>query len=87
MVPMPMPMYLAFPPNRHVSMKVRVFIDWVNRLDGRACAGGWTRLKVRSLRPETVPIGVLVERRGLHSPNDVPRHFAWVKNPAVFWQR
>lgn len=25
----PMPMYLAFPPNRYVSAKLRVFIDWV----------------------------------------------------------
>lgn len=25
----PMPMYLAFPSNRHVSAKLRVFIDWV----------------------------------------------------------
>jgi len=25
----PMPLYVAFPPNRHVSAKVRVFIDWV----------------------------------------------------------
>jgi len=25
----PMPLYLAFPPNRHVSSKLRVFIDWV----------------------------------------------------------
>lgn len=25
----PMPMYLAFPPKRHVSAKLRVFIDWV----------------------------------------------------------
>lgn len=24
-----MPMYLAFPPNRHVSAKLRVFIDWI----------------------------------------------------------
>jgi len=22
-------MYVAFPPNRHVSAKLRVFIDWV----------------------------------------------------------
>lgn len=28
----PMPMYLAFPPNRHVSAKVRVFIDWITEL-------------------------------------------------------
>ncbi|MCR8721001.1 LysR substrate-binding domain-containing protein [Pseudomonas syringae] len=27
-----MPMYVAFPPNRHVSIKVRVFIDWVIEL-------------------------------------------------------
>ena len=25
----PMPIYLAFPPNRHVSRKLRVFIDWI----------------------------------------------------------
>jgi DNA-binding transcriptional LysR family regulator len=25
----PMPLYLAYPPNRHVSLKLRVFIDWV----------------------------------------------------------
>lgn len=28
----PMPIYLAFPPNRHVSAKVRVFIDWIIEL-------------------------------------------------------
>lgn len=28
----PMPLYLAFPPNRHVSRKLRVFIDWVAEL-------------------------------------------------------
>ncbi|SDN68278.1 LysR family transcriptional regulator [Vreelandella arcis] len=28
----PMPMYVAFPPNRHVSAKLRVFIDWVVEL-------------------------------------------------------
>ncbi|TDJ75398.1 LysR family transcriptional regulator [Pseudomonas putida] len=27
-----MPMYLAFPPNRHVSAKVRVFVDWMIEL-------------------------------------------------------
>jgi len=25
----PMPMYVAFPPNRHVSAKLRAFIDWI----------------------------------------------------------
>ena len=28
----PMPMYAAFPPNRHVSKTLRVFIDWVAEL-------------------------------------------------------
>jgi DNA-binding transcriptional LysR family regulator len=28
----PMPMYVAFPPNRHVSAKLRVFVDWVVEL-------------------------------------------------------
>ena len=28
----PMPIYVAFPPNRHISIKVRVFIDWVAQL-------------------------------------------------------
>ncbi|WP_413043535.1 LysR substrate-binding domain-containing protein [Pseudomonas sp. YJ42] len=27
-----MPMYIAFPPNRHVSAKLRVFIDWIAEL-------------------------------------------------------
>jgi DNA-binding transcriptional LysR family regulator len=27
-----MPLHLAFPPNRHVSAKLRVFIDWVAAL-------------------------------------------------------
>jgi DNA-binding transcriptional LysR family regulator len=27
-----MPLYVAFPPNRHVSAKLRVFIDWVAEL-------------------------------------------------------
>ncbi|WP_339486749.1 LysR family transcriptional regulator [Pseudomonas sp. EL_65y_Pfl2_R95] len=28
----PMPMYVAFPPNRHISIKLRVFIEWVAQL-------------------------------------------------------
>ncbi len=31
----PMPMHVAFPPNRHVSAKLRVFIDWVVALMAR----------------------------------------------------
>lgn len=31
----PMPLYLAFPPNRHVSGKLRVFIEWVAELIAR----------------------------------------------------
>lgn len=28
----PMPMYLAYPPTRHVSAKLRVFMDWIDEL-------------------------------------------------------
>ncbi|WP_433589953.1 LysR substrate-binding domain-containing protein [Pseudomonas koreensis] len=28
----PMPLYVAYPPNRHVSLKLRVFIDWIIEL-------------------------------------------------------
>ncbi|RYE94135.1 MAG: LysR family transcriptional regulator, partial [Oxalobacteraceae bacterium] len=28
----PMPLHVAFPPNRHVSRKLRVFIDWIVEL-------------------------------------------------------
>ncbi|MBP5946704.1 MULTISPECIES: LysR family transcriptional regulator [unclassified Pseudomonas] len=27
-----MPLYIAYPPNRHISLKLRVFIDWVVKL-------------------------------------------------------
>jgi DNA-binding transcriptional LysR family regulator len=33
--PDPMPLYVAFPPNRHVSAKLRSFIDWVAALMAR----------------------------------------------------
>ncbi|MEO3723538.1 LysR family transcriptional regulator [Pseudomonas syringae] len=28
----PMPLYVAYPPNRHISQKLRVFIDWIVEL-------------------------------------------------------
>ncbi|KVD86653.1 LysR family transcriptional regulator [Burkholderia sp. ABCPW 14] len=31
----PMPMYLAYPPNRHLGMKLKVFIAWVEELMAR----------------------------------------------------
>jgi DNA-binding transcriptional LysR family regulator len=31
----PMPLYVAFPPNKHVSAKLRVFIEWVAELVGQ----------------------------------------------------
>jgi DNA-binding transcriptional LysR family regulator len=27
-----MPMYVAYAPNRHISLKLRVFIDWIVEL-------------------------------------------------------
>lgn len=34
----PMPLYIAYPPNRLVSAKLRVFIDWVAELVGEAAS-------------------------------------------------
>lgn len=31
----PMPLYIAYPPNRHISLKLRVFIDWVAEVMAR----------------------------------------------------
>jgi DNA-binding transcriptional LysR family regulator len=28
----PAPLYVVFPPNRHVSAKLRVFVEWVAQL-------------------------------------------------------
>ncbi|MBA4326768.1 MAG: LysR family transcriptional regulator [Polaromonas sp.] len=39
----PMPLYIAFPPNRHVSAKLRVFIEWVAGLMGKHAPAGERR--------------------------------------------
>ncbi len=36
----PMPLYLAYPPNRYVSAKLRVFVDWVVRVIGEKAPTG-----------------------------------------------
>ena len=28
----PMPLHIVYPPNRHLSNKVRVFVDWLAKL-------------------------------------------------------
>jgi LysR family transcriptional regulator for bpeEF and oprC len=35
----PVPLYVAFPPNRHVSARLRAFVDWVVELMGRRIEG------------------------------------------------
>lgn len=40
----PIPVYVVYPPNRHLSSKLRVFVDWVVELIGREAMGG---LKMR----------------------------------------
>ncbi len=40
----PVPVYVVYPPNRHLSSKLRVFVDWVVELIGREAMGG---LKLR----------------------------------------
>jgi len=32
--PAPLPIHVLYPPNRHLSAKVRVFVDWVAALFG-----------------------------------------------------
>ncbi|MEG8065785.1 LysR family transcriptional regulator [Xanthomonas hortorum pv. gardneri] len=41
----PMPLSIAFPPNRHVSAKLRVFIDWVIALMAEHAPAGATALR------------------------------------------
>lgn len=55
----PMPMYVAFPPNRHVSAKLRVFIDWmVALLQQHAPVGGG--------------VGAMADQRPDRAPTDGP---------------
>ncbi|WP_445178103.1 LysR substrate-binding domain-containing protein [Pseudomonas sp. McL0111] len=35
----PMPLYVAYPPNRHISQKLRVFIDWIAEVMAQNGAG------------------------------------------------
>lgn len=35
-----LPLYVVYPPNRHLSHKVRVFVDWVVELLSREAAAG-----------------------------------------------
>ncbi|PTT75031.1 LysR family transcriptional regulator [Pelomonas sp. HMWF004] len=36
----PLPVYVVYPPNRHLSSKLRVFVDWVVELVGRSATAG-----------------------------------------------
>jgi len=54
----PMPLYVAFPPNRHVSAKLRVFIEWIAGLMAQhAPVSGLHQAKapIRTPRPRKVP--------------------------------
>lgn len=48
----PMPMHIAWPPSRHVSAKLRVFIDWVVEV-----VGEWQPIHVRNNRLPSVDSG------------------------------
>ncbi len=48
----PLPLHVVYPPNRHLSAKVRVFVDWVADLFAN---GGMDRQAPRSVRPATPP--------------------------------
>ena len=49
----PMPLYLAYPPNRYVSAKLRVFVDWVVDVVGETAPseGAGARTAGQSVRP------------------------------------
>jgi LysR family transcriptional regulator for bpeEF and oprC len=36
----PIPIYVVYPPNRHLSTRLRIFVDWVAELFGRELDGG-----------------------------------------------
>jgi DNA-binding transcriptional LysR family regulator len=40
----PMPLYVAFPPNRHVSAKLRMFIEWIAELMAQHAPVGGRRI-------------------------------------------
>lgn len=52
----PMPLYVAFPPNRHVSAKLRVFIEWIAELMAQhAPVGGRPEDKTSAPRQRKAP--------------------------------
>ena len=48
----PIPLYIVYPPNRHLSNKVRVFVDWIVRLLARTPldAGSGSNVEAREIR-------------------------------------
>jgi DNA-binding transcriptional LysR family regulator len=40
----PIPVHVVYPPNRHLSSKLRVFVDWVVELLGQSSTAG---MKIR----------------------------------------
>jgi len=48
----PMPLYVAFPQNRHVSAKLRVFVDWIVELLGTQSPVTTRRAAAPAARPE-----------------------------------
>jgi len=42
--PAPLPMHVLYPPNRHLSAKVRVFVDWIAELFAGRGVGRRNRL-------------------------------------------
>ena len=49
----PMPLYVAFPSNRHVSAKVRVFIDWLAELMAQHAPVAGMSAKPRRTKPRS----------------------------------
>jgi LysR family transcriptional regulator for bpeEF and oprC len=50
----PLPIYVMYPQNRHLSAKVRVFVDWVSDLIAQRIAHDWTISDVSAQNVRTV---------------------------------
>ncbi len=52
----PLPLYVVYPPNRHLSAKVRVFVDWVADLFAKGDMGRPAAIPARAAPPHQVAI-------------------------------
>lgn len=72
----PLPMYVVYPPNRHLSTKLRVFVDWVAELFLRHTDAEEQLLAACSLDADGNPPATCVELSAWHERLEA-EHRAW----------